>query len=41
MWSVPVPIAKIVRHNVVLLENSNTGVNIRRALVSQLKPCPK
>ena len=40
-WSVPVTIAKIVRPNVVLLANPDTGVIIRRALVSQLKPCPK
>ena len=38
-WSVPVTIAKIVRPNVVLLANPDTGVIIRRVNVSQLKPC--
>jgi len=38
-WSVPVTIAKIVRPNVTLLANPDTGVIIRRAHVSQLKPC--
>jgi len=40
-WSVPVVIAKITRPNVVLLANPDTGVIIRRAHVSQLKPCVK
>jgi len=40
-WSVPVTIAKIVRPNVVLLANPDTGVIIRRAHVSQRKPCHK
>jgi hypothetical protein len=37
-WSDPVVIAKFVRANVVLLANPYTGVIIRRAHVSQLKP---
>jgi transposase InsO family protein len=37
-WSDPVVIAKFVRANVVLLANPDTGVIIRRAHVSQLKP---
>jgi hypothetical protein len=37
-WSVPVVIAKFVRPNVVLLANPATGVIVRRAHVSQLKP---
>jgi hypothetical protein len=36
-WSDPVVIAKIVRPNVVLLANPDTGVILRRAHVSQLK----
>jgi hypothetical protein len=36
-WSKPVVIAKIVRPNVVLLANLDTGVIIRRAHVSQVK----
>ena len=36
-WSKPMVIAKIVRPNVVLLANTDTGVIIRRAHVSQLK----
>ena len=40
-WSVPVIIARIVRPKVVLLANPETGVIIRRAHVSQLKPCDK
>jgi hypothetical protein len=36
-WSKPVVIAKIVRPNVVLLANPDTGVIIRKAHVSQLK----
>ena len=40
-WSEPVVIAKIVRPKVVLLANPDTGVIIRRAHVSQLKPCVK
>jgi len=38
-WSVPVTKAKIVRPNVVLLAYPDTRVIIRRAHVSQLKPC--
>jgi len=38
-WSRPSNIGKFVRHNVVLLANPDTGVIIRRAHVSQLKPC--
>ena len=37
-WSEPVIIAKFVSTNNVLLANPNTGVIIRRAHVSQLKP---
>jgi hypothetical protein len=37
-WSKPVVVAKIVRPNVVLLANPETGVIVRRAHVSQLKP---
>ena len=37
-WSDPVVIAKFVRPNVVLLGNPDTGVIVRRAHVSQLKP---
>ena len=37
-WSQPVVIAKILRPNVVLLANPGTGVIVRRAHVSQLKP---
>ena len=37
-WSAPVTIAKIVRPNVMLLANPDTGVIVRRAHVSQLKP---
>jgi len=40
-WSVPVTIARIMRPNVVLLANPDTGVIIRKAHVSQLKPCHK
>ena len=40
-WSEPVTIAKMLRPNVVLLANPDTGVIIRRAHVSQFKPCPK
>jgi hypothetical protein len=36
-WSKPVVIAKIVRPNLVLLANPDTGFIIRRAYVSQLK----
>lgn len=36
-WSKPVA-AKIVKPNVVLLANPDTGVIIRRAYVTQLKP---
>lgn len=36
-WSKPVTIAKIVRLNVVLLVNPETGVIVRGAHVSQLK----
>ena len=41
IWSVPATIAKIVRPNLVLLANPDTGVIIRRAHVSQLKSCLK
>jgi hypothetical protein len=37
-WSQLVVIAKFVRPNVVLLANPDSGVIIRRAHVSQLKP---
>jgi hypothetical protein len=37
-WSRPVVIAKFVHPNIVLLANPVTGVIIRRAHVSQLKP---
>lgn len=37
-WSEPVAIAKFVRPNIVLLANPDTGVILRRAHVSQLKP---
>jgi hypothetical protein len=37
-WSKLVVVAKIVRPNVVLLANPDTGVIIRRAHVTQLKP---
>jgi hypothetical protein len=37
-WSKPVIIARMVRPNVALLVNPETGVVIRRAHVSQLKP---
>ena len=40
-WSKPAVIAKIVRPNVVLLANPETGVIIRRAHVTQLKPYVK
>ena len=40
-WSKPAIIAKIVRPNVVLLANPETGVIIRRAHVTQLKPYVK
>jgi hypothetical protein len=36
-WSKPMVIAKIMRPNVVLLTNTETGVIVRRAHVSQLK----
>jgi hypothetical protein len=36
-WSKPVVIARIVRPNVVVLANPETGIMIRRAHVSQLK----
>ena len=36
-WSRPVVIAKMIRPNIALLENPDTGVVIRRAHVSQLK----
>jgi len=36
-WSKPIVIAKIVRPNVILLANPETGVIVRRAHVSQLK----
>jgi hypothetical protein len=37
-WSKPVVIARIVRPNVILWANPDTGVIIIRAHVSQLKP---
>ena len=37
-WSKPVTVAKVVKPNVVLLANPDTGVIIRRAHVTQLKP---
>jgi hypothetical protein len=37
-WSKPVVVVKIVRPNVDLLANPETGVIIRRAHISQLKP---
>jgi hypothetical protein len=37
-WSKPVIIAEVIRPNVVLLANPDTGVIIRRAHVTQLKP---
>ena len=37
-WSKPMVIAKIVGPNTVLLANPDTGVIVRRAPVSQLKP---
>jgi hypothetical protein len=37
-WSEPVIIAKIINTNNMLLVNPDTGVIIRRAHVSQLKP---
>ena len=36
-WSKPMVVAKILRPNVVLLANPETGVLVRRAHVSQLK----
>jgi len=37
-WSEPVVIAKIVNNNNMLLANPETGVIVRRAHSSQLKP---
>ena len=37
-WSKPVIVAKVVKPNVVLLANPDTGVIIRTAHVTQLKP---
>jgi hypothetical protein len=37
-WSEPLVVGKIVRPNVVLLANPVTGVVVRRAHVTQLKP---
>ena len=37
-WSKPVVVAKVVGPNTVLLANPDTGVIVRRAHVSQLKP---
>ena len=37
-WSEPVVISKIVNVNNLLLANPNTGVVVRRANVSQVKP---
>jgi len=41
MWSEPMILAQRVRPNVVLLANPDACVIIRRAHVSQLKPCAK
>jgi len=38
-WSRPYTIAREIRPNVVLLADPNTGVVVKRAHVSQLKPC--
>jgi hypothetical protein len=38
-WSPPMVIQRMVRPNVVLLANPDTGVVTRRAHVTQLKPC--
>jgi hypothetical protein len=38
-WSRPVIIVKIIRPNVILLADPAAGVIVRRAHVSQLKPC--
>ena len=40
-WFELVVVAKTLRPNVVLLANPDTGVIVRRAHVSQLKPCFK
>jgi hypothetical protein len=40
-WSKPVIVTRIVRPNVVLLAYPETGVIVRRAHVSQLKPYVK
>ena len=37
-WSKPVVVAKVLRPNVLLLAKSNTGVIVRTARVSKLKP---
>ena len=37
-WSKPVVIAKIVGPNIVLLANPDTGIIMRGATVSQIKP---
>ena len=37
-WSKPVVVAKVVGPNTVLLANPDTGLIVRRAHVSQLKP---
>ena len=39
-WSRPLAIVDEVRPNVVLLANPDSGVIVRRARVTQLKPCP-
>jgi hypothetical protein len=40
-WSEPLVISEVVRPNVVLLANPDTGVVVRRAHVTQLKPSTK
>jgi len=40
-WSNPVVVAKFVGTNTLLLANPDTGVIVRRAHVSQLKPYVK
>ena len=39
-WSRPLAIVREVRPNVVLLANPDSGAIVRRAHVTQLKPCP-
>ena len=38
-WSAPVVVTKVVGPNTVLLANPDSGVIVRRAHVTQLKPC--